>query len=326
MATNLDKGRVGLLRSGREWLLLLLSFLVAIFIWLIHNLSLSYPVFLQYNVEARSNIPGRAQSSFSDDILIIRATTDGFSILRHRMKSKPMLTISVDPKHFYLVSQDADIFYTIPDEIKGEIIEAVGKSVDLEFIMTDTLHFAFPRVSSKKVPVYPNYSASCKSQYMQVGPIMFRPDSVIIYGEEKILAKMDSVLTKSLSLNQIDRPAQGLVDLISPRGIKLSENKVYYSLDIQRYVEESVISKVSAINVPKDKELMLVPSQVTVTFRRAYSSQVRYTGGDFEFIVDFEDFQKSIDAKIIPIPHTIPDGVFSVSIEPKYIDCLLINH
>ena len=43
-------------KDRKEWLMLLLSLLLAFIVWLIHSLSLQYSVFLEYNVELNSTL------------------------------------------------------------------------------------------------------------------------------------------------------------------------------------------------------------------------------------------------------------------------------
>lgn len=45
-------------KDGKEWMLLLLSILLAFIIWLLHSLSLQYSVFFEYNVELTSSLEG----------------------------------------------------------------------------------------------------------------------------------------------------------------------------------------------------------------------------------------------------------------------------
>ena len=72
-------------KDRKEWLMLLLSLLLAFIVWLIHSLSLQYSVFLEYNVELNSTLQGRARSSVSQDVLIVRGKSDGYYILKQRI-------------------------------------------------------------------------------------------------------------------------------------------------------------------------------------------------------------------------------------------------
>ena len=309
-------------KDRKEWLMLLLSLLLAFIVWLIHSLSLQYSVFLEYNVELNSTLQGRARSSVSQDVLIVRGKSDGYYILKQRIGRRKTLQISVPQDN--LKHRDGDGFYVLSEAIKSNIVEALGGNVDLEFIVTDSLDFIFPRIASKRVPVVPNSSISFEPQYMSVGGIVLRPDSVDIYGDARLLETVDSVFTETIYEKGVDGPIQGLCGIVPVRRITYSENTVYYSMDVVRYIEESLMVPVTVTGVPEDKDLIVLPSTVTLTFRRTFSS-LRYTPEDFVLAVDYADFVRTIDSEMVPGLVSRPEGVMSWEIAPRYVDCILLD-
>ena len=177
-------------KDRKEWLMLLLSLLLAFIVWLIHSLSLQYSVFLEYNVELNSTLQGRARSSVSKDVLIVRGKSDGYYILKQRIGRRKTLQVSASQDN--LRHRDGDDFYVLSESIKSNIVEALGGSVDLEFIVTDSLDFTFPRITSKRVPVVPRSSVTFRPQYMSLGDMTIRPDSVDIYGDARLLETVDA--------------------------------------------------------------------------------------------------------------------------------------
>lgn len=326
MASNLETGKAAILKGGREWLLLLVSLLLAFFIWLIHNMSLDYSGFLEYRVEMHTEIEGRAPVSMSDEILIVRGKADGFNILAERVrKHKKILHVQSSGRHFHPSASEKDVFLVNTDEIKGDIIQALGNDVDVEFMVTESLKFVFPEVSSKMVRVVPNYSLSCKSQYMQTSRMTLRPDSVVLYGPTDLIANIDSVMTGSISLSHLDRPAQGMARISPIRGVTFSETQTFYSVEVQRYVEETLEVPVVSSNVPEGKELLIIPSEITVTYRRAFGIKNDYSFLDFNFYVDYHDYLNSIDSKVVPKLLFKPESVFQVSTYPVFVDCIFID-
>ena len=59
-------------KDGKEWLLLLLSLLLACVIWLLHSLSLQYSVFFVEHVVPDASLEGRSRSAVSEALLIVR--------------------------------------------------------------------------------------------------------------------------------------------------------------------------------------------------------------------------------------------------------------
>ena len=293
-------------KDRKEWLMLLLSLLLAFIVWLIHSLSLQYSVFLEYNVELNSTLQGRARSSVSQDVLIVRGKSDGYYILKQRIGRRKTLQVSASQDN--LRHRDGDDFYVLSESIKSNIVEALGGSVDLEFIVTDSLDFTFPRITSKRVPVVPRSSVTFRPQYMPLGNMAIRPDSVDIYGDARLLETVDSVFTETISEKGVDGPIHA----------------VYYSMNVVRYTEESLTVPVTVTGVPEDKDLIVLPSTVTLTFRRVFSS-LRYQPEDFVLAVDYADFVRTIDSELVPELVYKPDGVTSWEIVPRYVDCILLD-
>ena len=225
-------------KDGKEWLLLLLSLLLAFIIWLLHSLSLQYSVFFEYNVELTSSLEGRSRSAASEDLLIVRGRSEGYYILRQRIGRRK--TLKVNAPVTALVHKDGDAFSVTCENIKSNIVEALGGNVDLEFIVTESMDFNFPRMVSKRVPVAPRTSISFDGQYMPLGRIELRPDSVDIYGDARLLETVDSVMTMTISASDVDGPIQGISTLMPIRRVEFSEDNIYYSLNVVRYIEESV--------------------------------------------------------------------------------------
>ncbi|HIZ85208.1 MAG TPA: hypothetical protein IAC04_01815 [Candidatus Coprenecus stercoravium] len=322
MASENGIGKEGGWRDRKEWLLLLLSLLLAFIVWLIHSLSLQYSVFIEYNVELSPSLQGRTRSAESEDVLIIRGRADGYYILKQRV-GRPK-TLHVTAPSASVRHRSGDSFYVVCEDIKSNIVEALGGNVDLEFIVTETLGFSFPEVASRKVPVVPNPSVTFKPQYTQIGEIELRPDSVDIYGEAGLIATIDSVFTETIYRSGVDAPIQGICDIVPIRRVRFSENAVYYSMNVVRYVEESVTVPVAVTGVPEDKELIVLPSDVTLTFRTILDGS-RYTADDFVLSVDYEDFITTMESELIPKLTRMPDNVLSWSIYPRYVDCVLLD-
>ncbi|HIR95627.1 MAG TPA: hypothetical protein IAC05_06320 [Candidatus Coprenecus stercorigallinarum] len=310
-------------KDRKEWLLLLLSLLLAFIVWLIHSLSLQYSVFLEYRVTLSTSIEGRSRTATSEDILIIRGRSEGYYILRQRIGRLKNLTVTVLPAN--VTYKDGDIFTVDCETIKSNIVEALGGNVDLEFIVSESLDFNLPEVTSKRVPVVPKASIVFDGQYMPVGDIELRPDSVDIYGDARLLGTIDSVFTETIARSGVDGPIQGLCGIVPIRRVEYSEDNIYYSMNVVRYIEESMNVPVTATGVPENKELIILPSSVTLKYRRIFSG-MQYAPENFVLSVDYNDFIRTMDSELVPKLVSMPEGVLSWEMSPRYVDCILLEN
>lgn len=311
-------------KDGREWLLLLLSVLLAFIIWMLHNLSQNYSVFLEYNVRTSVTEVGKVQKTLSNDVLMIRGKAEGYYILKHRFGKRSTLDINISKDKLVLKDSITNLYKVDCESIRGAIVEALGSEVELEFIVTSTLDFKIKKMISKRVPVAAKSSISYSSQYMPVDAISLQPDSIDIYGEEKLLGTIDSVWTKTISFAGVKSQLQGIIDIVPIRWVSFSQDAVYYTQDVTRYIEESLTVPVVVLGVPEDKSMVVLPSTVDITYRRYFSAR-KIEESDFVLAVSYDDLMKSIDSKLIPELIKKPEDVISYSFSPRFVNCVFID-
>ena len=290
----LAKSNIG----GRDVIVFLMSLLLAVSIWLLHNLSLNYSSTMSVPVIAVCNIDGHAGVSSNSSVIAARCRTSGFSLLKNRRRAtRPAVQIrfaTSDMRH-----KEGDIFFITSSELASYVSEIFGEGVSLEAFLSDNVQFRFPFENNRKVPVHPMKIVSFKEQYMAVGEMRLSPDSVIIYGEPFVLENIDRVFTKTIELENLHSSAHGVARIEEINGVRMSDTEVKYSLDVSRYVEISseVVYK-CAFPVSND------PS------------------ADVHFYIDYKDFIKSKEGKCVPVSTPLPEGVISYTIEPEVFDCI----
>ncbi|MFA7115800.1 MAG: YbbR-like domain-containing protein [Bacteroidales bacterium] len=314
-------------KEGRKWLGLLLSLLLAFFIWFLHNLSLEYSYVLVYNVQVTTNMEDRSPIASSKDMLMLRGTSKGFYILSNKFGDKPTIKIECDSSCFEKDSLKSNLYYLSlkNKEIDDKIISELSHDVVVDFFNTEQLSFTLPSVSHKKVPIEIKSDFAYDSQYMPVGDIKLKPDSVEIYGEESVISNINSIVTDIVSEHGIMKSQQGIAKLIVPRKMKLSTKDVFYSVEVQRYIENKVEIPIIVKNVPEGKKLMIFPPKVELIYRKPFENRKSYQANDFEYYIDYHDFEISLDSKVVPKLGISP-AVFSYKLIPPYVECVLSDN
>jgi len=307
--------------SGRDWAVLLLALLLAFSIWLIHNLSLRYNDFLTVPVVAQCSIEGHSDISSNQCEVTARCRTTGYGLIRHRMiGQRRARTVSFRPE--MMRRQSDEVFYLTASDLMEYSHVIYGDDVTVEYFASDTLYFTFSQVNHKKVAIHPVYSFSYKDQYTSVGDLKIVPDSVVLYGESKILDNIERVYTKPLKKSDLSADLHGEIALEPISKVRYSTEKVNYSLDVTRYVELRAQVSVQTRNVPEDKEMVLLPSKVDVSMR-CYFPLDDDPAEDMILYVDYEDFVRTVSGKC-PVRHDrLPEGVINYTLEPFYVECIV---
>jgi len=331
MSSGLDSSRkadnkVPFLGSGMEWVVLLISLLVAAIVWLVYNLSLPYSTFLDFPVHITSDIPGYESRADTDQRMIIRGKAAGFYIIYRKATSgREPLEINVDSKYLIPVDEKKHSFLVSTTNLRKETSALLGGYVDIEYIVTDTLSFSLTPTDMKKVPVRANASLSCASQYHFYSDLKLQPDSVFISGRASIVSSIDAVWTERIYRTGIDGNIQGMANLVTINGLDFSTSNVMYSADVKRYVEETVTVPVTVIHLPPDRKAVLVPDQVDMTFRRWYPLAGKIEPYDFKLVIDYEKYVKSSSSTVIPVLMMHPDETFDFHINPEIVECILLK-
>lgn len=307
--------------GGKEWIILLLSLLLAFFMWSIQRLSLDYSAYIKFRVNIVADLNERTNSSISKEPLIINAKVSGFDIIRNNYYwDKSILTIKVDAKSLYKTLGEEDDFYLLTNDIKQNIQESLGSDIIMNAISTDTLFLHYPKQTNKKVKVVAKSQISYKSQYMPLGNIILKPDSVYIYGESAIINAIDSIYTKVIFGDNIDSKCTGVIDLSYNKNIRVSNDKLFYSLDVVRFVENEKKIRVKVENLPLGSNFAIIPAEVLIKYREPLEGVVEHGVNDFELTIDYKSIGN--DRVVKPNITKMPSSVIWYSIYPHFIECV----
>ena len=312
-------------KRGGDLFVLVFSLLLAFFMWSMYRLSLEYSSVFEYKVKLTTNLVGRSKSSVSRNSVIIRGRTSGFSIIQHRIKGSG-IEISLDSQYLRPAEEGGDVFGVSSSDIRNELQNSLGSDFRVESVVSDTLFFNFPKQSYKKVPVKLVSKVACRPQFAIFSRILATPDSVYIYGNTDKIASIDYVQTKAVKKNMADSPIQGVVRLEEIDGVRISENEVYYAIDVQRYYENSCKVSVTVTNNPLGSLVTVFPQEVTVTYWAPYQKK-SFSPSDFNVVADYSQLfasasgesGKNIRLELL----SVPDGLFNIRITPQTVGCLV---
>ncbi len=304
--------------QGREWVVFILSLLLAFVIWLIDNLSDSYVKTVSVPVTAACSMDGYAARSASPAVVMARCRTSGYDFVRMGRRRDPVVVTfqAADMHH-----KEEDIFFMTASEINRYSQAIFGDDALVDAVLTDTLYFRFHPENCKKVPVQPVCTIGFRPQYMSEKGIVLIPDSVLVYGEPFHLEGIDRVFTRHIALPELSAPDHGTVALETSKEVRLSQEEVEYHIDVERFVEVSETVHLRARGVPTGRSLTIYPSSAKVTYRLAFPV-LGDPEGNVQFYIDYRDFAGSLSGKCLPRHDGLPRGVLSYSIDPPVFECV----
>lgn len=311
------------IRSGREWLMLFFSLLLAFFMWIVHNLSTTTASYYNFRINVTSNLEGRSDTATSEGVVVLSGKSSGFYILQNFISDRiPELSVTLDRKYFRQ-ADTGDLFYVKGADLAGEISSVLKDRISVDMIVSDTVFFRFPRQTSKRVPVVADAMISYRPQFMSFGEMVFTPDSITIYGEADLLASVDSVRTEHIKISQAAGDIQGVCSLVPVEGIRFSDREVLYRQSIGRYVEHSMTIQPEVINLPEDKEMILLPGELKMVFRQPFAVRQEVLPSDFVVVIDYNRYISSQSSLVRPEVSISPGFVYDIELDPVMVECIL---
>lgn len=179
----------------------------------------------------------------------------------------------------------------------------------VEVIYPNRIKISLDEIVEKTVPVISNIEKISKDGHVQVGKIIFNPDSITLTGPKIELEKIFDVKTMIDTLENLSKFTSAKIGLIiDNRLIKYSEKKVQYSLNIQQ-ISERIIVEIPVKVINKVKGLRVFPSPQTVSLTViGGSTQIsKIKSSDISVIVDFKDWvlEKKFYIPTVSIPFDI---------------------
>ena len=304
----------------REWVLLVISILLAGLVWLLTNLGKEYTGTISVPVMAQCSIDGHRGQSPNIVVVSARCRADGFRLVREQSRRERRV-VKVEFNRSDLRRTGPETFCLIGGAKNSYVNRFFGDGAQVEAFITDTLKFIFPTEKNKRVPVEVPSSLSCRSQYMQSGPFTVTPDSITVYADDALLEAIDKVTSARLVLSDLHESQHGVLRLNEIPDVRFSVTEVGYELPVSRYVELRATVPVEVWNVPAGHQLQVFPPTAQVVLRCAFPLPKDPIPA-FKLYVDYRDFSASLSGRCAPRSLRLPTGVLDYRVEPEVFDCI----
>jgi hypothetical protein len=265
------------------WKVVLLCFMAASTFWFLNalnktytNIRTSYP--LRFVYDEKKLIPLEPLPEHVQ----INVSGKGWKLLR---KS---LMLDVRPAEIMVFSLPRQPYLT--GSALRPTISGVLDGLQLNFVLTDTVHFNFDRRITRKIPLAVD-SARIKTAGNMViaSPIAITPDSVAFDGPASIVNKFPSPFPVKLPITNIDRSFKRFVPLEYSNDalVKASIPEVEVSFAVSPLIwEEKMLTPVLK-NAPADSLLQLFPPLVSIRYGYRQSNAAAITPEQFEVTLNY---------------------------------------
>lgn len=299
---------------GDNWKVVVLSVLAATTFWFFNSLNKNYNARLSYPVTFAFEQDSVILVEPLPESIRIDVSGGGWNLLRKTF------WFNVDPIVIEL-DNPTEVKFITRNTIR-ELVSDQLNDLNLEAVITDTLHIAVERQVYKKVKVMvDSLTIPLAPGYRLTSPISYQPDSVLISGPSSLMQRFPSVWL--LEFNRSDISGQFERNLTVPLTDRELMEAVPSEVQIQfvaeEFIRDSTTVEVQEVNFP-DTHLGKVPYlhdstvQVFYTVKRVDAGMI--ADSSFTITADFKLYKRS-DSTIFPIILYRPKEVSDLQMLPE---------
>jgi len=283
--------------------------------WFFNALNKSYTTSISYPVKFEFDETQYIPVSKLPDKIQINLTGGGWNLLRRTnwFNIEPLTIRLIDP---------------LEKSISGGSFRAdVSDQLDefqLNFIVTDSLHFNIERRISKDLKLFIDSTAlPLQQNYFLVGPIKLSHDSALFQGPESMVNLLpDSFLIK-IPQSNIDESFSKSVKINAGADelFVVTPPEIEVSFDVKEFERVNQTLSSTLVNFPKDSSWFVSNPDVVISYM-VRKDKPGIDLSQFEVILDLRRMVKS-DSTILPILKAYPKEVVNIRLES---DRIKISH
>ncbi|WP_016775931.1 CdaR family protein [Anaerophaga thermohalophila] len=312
------------LRQDKNVVVFLVFLVIATGFWFLNALRKEYTATLSYPVKF-VNIP--EDKMLPDDFksrIEVKVRAVGFVILRYQLSNTFLpLTFNVSEMQ-PLKTEAGEGVYTLTSGEHNKIVGQLSQGMELIDVNPDTLFVPLAEKSSKRVPVRVSADIGFEKQYLQAGPILVQPDSVMISGPKQVIDTVKYIETRELQLEGLADSISTVIPLIIPSQVKASEKRVTAIVPVEPFTELNLRIPLRVYGLPDSLRIKTFPSEIQVSFRVGMSKYGTIDESQFHAVVDAspvlrEDRPDRLKVRL----DKAPSNVESLSFSPIFVEYLL---
>jgi YbbR domain-containing protein len=300
---------------NKNFRIFLLSFFFATALWLYISLNLSYSLDVSIPFEIQTT-KSQALTEEVPNTIDVKVKGKGWDLLN--------ILISKDLKYSLDISKLKKDSKIITEQFVNERLN-LQPNLSVIKINPDTISISFDKVSGKTIPVKNNIVVNLKEGYSIIGNPVLTPDSVSIQGSSYLVNKIKSIQTESKYFNNVNSDIAGVIKLKDTLSniIKINPSQISFYYKVELSAEKSFEDvAVNIINIPEDKEVLLIPPKVSLSVRGGVEQLSQISMTDIDVNVEFNLIESDTLGFIIPEVN-IPEELNLLKIEPQKLQYII---
>lgn len=317
----LNKIRERLSRSPRARSILLYLFFVIIsavfwsFLTFNRNVQLELVVPVELDMPENIHLLGKEPSS-----LTVTVRDRGYRFFFYMFHKSPKLVLKfadyIDGKNMFKMDQE---------HLKKALAHVLSKNTAIVSVLPESINLLYTDQPGKKVPVKPDIYVVPREDYAQYGALRLSQDSVVVYSDAETLSTINEVYTYRVEKKDLTDTLRRSVNIQPITGAVIEPHSINIMVPIEKLKEQTRSVKIDVRNAPPGIKMLLVPSDVEVTYLSPVSRITEDAG--ITAVVDYRsvDF-KSRSNKVAVVIGEAPAAYQDVKHFPDSVEYIIEKH
>jgi hypothetical protein len=299
--------------SNRDLKIVILCIIGATIIWFLSALNKNYTTIIKCPIELDYNHEGTIEVIQPPKNVQVNVSGVGWDLLKQTLSFRraPLLIPIENP----LQTKRLPSF-----NIQPLISQHIG-SLNLNFVVTDTLYFDIQKLETKKLVVYVDSSDINLKQFYQItSPVQVSPDSVIITGHESLITRISDTLSVQIPEDEIeDNYSEKIyIDNYDLSLVSFSPSEIDIRFDVSRLVNYNKKFIIELVNFPMDSAAFIEPDRVGMSFQIREERLDNFPDTDFLIIADYNNVNLQDSTVRIELI-SFPDYVQNVELDTSLV-------
>lgn len=274
--------------------------LLSSFFWLIKALNKEYDYTLDYPI-AYEKVPDHiVLEGERPSTIQLKIKDTGFQLLRYST-SRRLLELDFNIEQLLSSPRrrlNSNNSFILPADYENKLTRNLVTTTSIIGIKPDTLHVQYSRQVSKFVHVKLNGNVEPAQQRILNGAIKIAPDTVEIYGPERMLDTMKYVYTEYQDFVKLKDTLVRNITIETIDDIRISRKRVNVTVPIEMFTEKTVEVPVTALNFPDSLSLRTFPGMVNVSFFVGISRFKEIDSRMFDVTVDYAEIERGASGNV----------------------------
>jgi len=308
------------IRLNKRFLIFFFFLLLSTTIWFLNALDKTYIAEISYPV-AYYNFPSnRTETNDLPSYFTLRVEASGYFLLKQKIGNSVypiQINISKYLPEIYLT--DTSKFFIRTSSFLGEIENQLSEQVKIIEINPESINFIFAEKSTKIIKVYPKIKYKLKRQFIEKN-IKVVPSKIIVSGPINILDTLTQIPTILSNFENLSNSISQEIPLKSFKYLTYSTNKVFVTINIEKFTESSIDIPVILINKPDSINIQLNPEKIKLKFYVGLSNFKHVNRAQFRVVADYNEIIKNNTNKLSVVIKEFPAYVFNLNCNPLTVN------